>query len=54
MGSLWKREHELLPAMFLTKIWIVSSAVADEDDDVDESDEMLLERLGRMVSSVFV
>lgn len=37
----------MLPAMFLTKIWMVSS----EEDDVDDSDEMLLERLERMMTA---
>ena len=40
-------DHSLLPAMFLTKIWMVSS----EEDDVDDSDEMLLERLERMMTA---
>jgi len=35
--------------MFLTKIWMVSSA-SYEDDDVDESDDTLLDRLERMMS----
>jgi hypothetical protein len=39
--------------MFLTKIWMVSS-LSCESEDVDESDETLLDRLGRIMTVLFV
>lgn len=43
----------VLPAMFLTKIWIVSSlSYCEFEDEVDESDETLLDLLGRMLRCV--
>lgn len=43
-----RRECLLLPAIFLTKIWIVSVA-SDDDDEIDDSEDTLLDRLIRMV-----
>lgn len=39
------QRYSLSPATFLTKICIVSSAVADEAEDAEETEEMLLERM---------
>lgn len=48
--------NSLLPAIFLTKICIVSScscgAVADVMDDADEADETELDLLGRIFADL--
>jgi hypothetical protein len=47
---IWR--SSLLPAMFLTKIWIVS-VESDDDDEIDDSDDTLFDRLVRMLTVCF-